>query len=231
MKGGPDSYPPGKRTESSLRIHSLPKTEALLRPIVLCITRITLLQTVQTYDIPLAGQNDSHVQDSRHLRELMRHAVGSGEVLLGYGISSVRMVISCQLHPQHFCHLNPQCFSSIPPSQVLNLSSLEADHKRESRSPSFWGIAKTSGVSQNTWPQSSLHLYMDSPLNVNQVKDTVPAGKQPNVVYHIPCSCAWSGLHWRLEVRMKEYWDSCEKVMMEKLALVEHVWENYYAIN
>ena len=30
---------------------------------------------------------------------------------------------------------------------------------------------------------------------------------------------------------MKEYWDTCKKGMMEKLAVVEHVWENYHAIN
>ena len=72
---------------------------------------------------------------------------------------------------------------------------------------------------------------MDSPLNVNQVKDTAPTGKQPNVVYHAYPLQLWSGLHWRMEVRMKEYWDTCEKGMMEKLAVAEHVWENYYTIN
>ena len=96
-------------------------------------------------------------------------------------------------YPANFIHsasvtLTLSASPLSPPSQVLNLSGPEADHKRESRSPSFWGLAKTSGMSQNTWPQSSLHFYMDSPFNVNQVKDTVPAGKQPNVIYHIPCS-------------------------------------------
>ena len=137
-------------------------------------------------------------------------------------------------YPANFIHsasvtLTLSASPLSPPSPVLNLSSPEADHKRESRSLSFWGLTKTSGVSQNTWPQSSLHVWMDFPLNVNQVKDTAPIGKQPNVVYHIPCSCG-QVLHWRLEARMKEYWDTCEKGMM-KLAVAEHVWENYYAIN
>ena len=38
--GGLDSYPPGRRTESSLRIYSLPKIEVSLRPIVSCIARM-----------------------------------------------------------------------------------------------------------------------------------------------------------------------------------------------
>ena len=86
-------------------------------------------------------------------------------------------------------------------------------------------------MSQITWPQSSLHVWMDSLLNVNQIKDTAPISKQPNVVYHIPCSCGQVYIGDRMEVRMKGYWDTCEKGMTEKLAVVQHVWENYHAIN
>ena len=65
LKGNPiATHQVGNLTESSLRIYSLPKIEVPLRPIVSCLARITLLQTVQTYDIPLAGQNDSHVRVS-----------------------------------------------------------------------------------------------------------------------------------------------------------------------
>jgi len=71
LKGDPiATHQVGELTESSLRIYSLPKIEVPLRPIVSSLARIILLQTVQVYNIPdipppLAGQNNSRVQDSR----------------------------------------------------------------------------------------------------------------------------------------------------------------------
>ena len=50
------------------------------------------------------------------------------------------------------------------------------------------------------------------------------------MVYNNPCSCSQVYIEdWWQE--LEEYWDTCEKGMMENLAIVEHVWENYYAIN
>jgi len=56
-------------------------------------------------------------------------------------------------------------------------------------------------------------------------------GKQPNMVYNNPCSCSQVYIADCMVARIKEYWDTCEKRMMENLAVVEHVWENYHAIN
>ena len=69
---------------------------------------------------------------------------------------------------------------------------------------------------------------------LTKVKDTVPLGKQSNVVYRILCSCGqvYSGeTRRRLEMRLIEHQDACERGMMEKLAVAEHVWENHHLIH
>ena len=69
---------------------------------------------------------------------------------------------------------------------------------------------------------------------LTKVKDTVPLGKQSNVVYRILCSCGqvYSGkTRRRLEMRLIEHRDACERGMMEKLAVAEHVWENHHSIH
>ena len=46
---------------------------------------------------------------------------------------------------------------------------------------------------------------------LTMVKDTLPIGKQSNVVYHIPCSCGLVYIREtrrRLETRLKEHWDA-----------------------
>ena len=53
-----------------------------------------------------------------------------------------------------------------------------------------------------------------------------------------PCSCGqvyiketrWR-LETRLETRLKEHWDACERGMMEKSAVAEHAWENHHSID
>ena len=35
----------------------------------------------------------------------------------------------------------------------------------------------------------------------------------------------------RLEMRLKEHWDACERGVMEKSAIAEHAWENHHPIN
>ena len=67
-----------------------------------------------------------------------------------------------------------------------------------------------------------------------KAKYTLPLGKQSNVVYRFPCSCSQVYIREtkrRLETRLKEYWDACERGMMEKSALAEHAWENYHPID
>ena len=69
---------------------------------------------------------------------------------------------------------------------------------------------------------------------LSNTKDTSPLGKQSNVVYRIPCSCVQIHIgetRWRLGMRLKEYRDACERGVMKKLVIAEHVWENHYLIH
>ena len=68
---------------------------------------------------------------------------------------------------------------------------------------------------------------------LTKVKDTSPLGKQSIVVYRISCSCGQVYIRetrWRLEMRLKEHRDACERGMMEKSAVAEHAWENTHLI-
>ena len=69
---------------------------------------------------------------------------------------------------------------------------------------------------------------------LTKVKDTLPLGKQSNVVYRIPCSCGQVYIgesKRRLETRLKEHRDAYERGMMEKSAVAEHAWENHHPID
>ena len=69
---------------------------------------------------------------------------------------------------------------------------------------------------------------------LTKVKDTLPPGKQSNVVYRIPCSCGQVYIgetKRRLETRLKEHRDACERGMMEKSAVAEHAWEHHHLIH
>ena len=63
---------------------------------------------------------------------------------------------------------------------------------------------------------------------LTKVKDTLPLGKQSNVVYH-PLQLR-PGLHWGDQVetgdKAEGNRDACERGMMEKSAVAEHAWEN-----
>ena len=66
-----------------------------------------------------------------------------------------------------------------------------------------------------------------------KVKDTLPAEKQSEVVYQIPCSCGKTYVGettMRLETRMKEHQDACCSGMLEKSAVAEHAWEHHHPI-
>ena len=59
-------------------------------------------------------------------------------------------------------------------------------------------------------------------------------GKQSNVVYRVPCSCGQVYIgetKQRLETRLKECQDACERGMMERSAVAEHACENHHPIN
>ena len=69
---------------------------------------------------------------------------------------------------------------------------------------------------------------------LTKVKDTLPPGKQSNVVYRIPCSCGQVYIRetkQRQETRLKEHRDASERGMMEKSAVAEHVWEHHHLIH
>ena len=57
--------------------------------------------------------------------------------------------------------------------------------------------------------------------------------KQYKVVYQIACSCGkvYNGeMMRRLETRMNEYRDACEKVILEKSAVAKNVWGEQHSV-
>ena len=68
---------------------------------------------------------------------------------------------------------------------------------------------------------------------LTKVKDNLPLGKRSRVVYQIPCSCGQVYIGEtirRLETRMKEHRDACERGTLEKSAIAEHAWEKCHPI-
>ena len=69
---------------------------------------------------------------------------------------------------------------------------------------------------------------------LTKVEDTLPPGKQSNVLDRIPCSCGQVYIgetKQRLGTRLKEHRDACERGMMEKSAVAEHAWEHHHPIH
>ena len=65
-----------------------------------------------------------------------------------------------------------------------------------------------------------------------KVKDPLME-KQAKVAYRIPCSCGKAFIEEtvrRLEARVKEHRDACQKGALDKLALAEHAWKNHHPI-
>ena len=57
--------------------------------------------------------------------------------------------------------------------------------------------------------------------------------KQAKVVYCIPCICGEAYIGEtvrRLETRVKEHRDACQRGALEKSALAEHAWKNHHPI-
>ena len=65
------------------------------------------------------------------------------------------------------------------------------------------------------------------------LKDTLAMEKRSKVVYQIPRSCGKKYIGEtvrRLEMRMKEHQDACQRGTLEKSALAEHARENHHPI-
>ena len=68
---------------------------------------------------------------------------------------------------------------------------------------------------------------------LTKVKDPLMMKKQAKVVYRIPCSCGKAYIGEtvrRLETRVKEHRDACQKGALENSALAEHAWKNHHPI-
>ena len=66
-----------------------------------------------------------------------------------------------------------------------------------------------------------------------KVKDALSIKKASKVVYQVPCSCGKAYVREtvrRLETRMKEHRDACQKGALEKSALAKHAWESHRPI-
>ena len=69
---------------------------------------------------------------------------------------------------------------------------------------------------------------------LTKVKDPLPKEKLAGVVYQIPCQCGkvYVGeTHRRLETRVKEHRDACNKGDTGKSAIAEHQWDQQYQVN
>ena len=81
------------------------------------------------------------------------------------------------------------------------------------------------GLSAQCWPRSKIHFWQ--PI---QCGTLYPMW----YVHHIPCSYVQIYIREtkrRLETRLKEHWDACERKTMDKSAVAEHAWENYHQIH
>ena len=107
----------------------------------------------------------------------------------------------------------------------------EAPLLEERRRPPLVMLPYTEGVSEDirrVCRKFGLKVIFRSGLSLcsmlTRVKDTLGMEKRSKVVYQIPCSCGkYIGeTVRRLETRMKEHRDACQKGALEKLALGEH---------
>ncbi len=130
------------------------------------------------------------------------------------------------------------CSSSIPSRRDVEIT--EAPLPEEGRRPPLVMLPHTEGVSEDIrWVCRKFGLKdvfrsgLSSRSMLTRVKDTLAMEKRSKVVYQIPCSCGKKYIGEtvrRLETRMKEHRDACQKGTLEKSALAEHAWENRHPI-
>ena len=138
-------------------------------------------------------------------------------------------------YPANFIHN-----ASAPPMQETADTS-SCDEEQEKEKEPLVVIPYVAGMSEDircVCRKFNIRVVFKSGRTLRslltKVKDTLPLGKQSNVVYHIPCSCGQVYIgetKQRLETRLKERRDACERGMMEKSAVAEHVWENHHPID
>ena len=132
------------------------------------------------------------------------------------------------------------CNASTPPMQeTADTSSRDEEQERE-KEP-LVVIPYVAGMSEDirrVCRKFNIRVVFKSRRTLRsmltKVKDTLPLGKQSNVVYRIPCSCGQVYIgetKRRLETRLKEHRYACERGMMEKSAVAEHAWENHHPID
>ena len=68
---------------------------------------------------------------------------------------------------------------------------------------------------------------------LSKVKVPLPVEKQSKVVYRISCSCGKVYIgetKRRLETRLKEHRDACQRGKLGKSAVAEHAWKDHHSI-
>ena len=136
-------------------------------------------------------------------------------------------------YPANFIHN-----ASVPPTQeTTDVSSPEEEQEKGS----LVVIPYVAGMSEDircVCRKFNIRVVFKSGRTLRsmltKVKDTLPLGKQSNVVYRIPCSCGQVYIgetKRRLETRLKGHRDACERGMMEKSAVAEHAWEYHHPIH
>ena len=118
--------------------------------------------------------------------------------------------------------------ASTPPTQVT--ADVSSPEEEQEKGP-LVVIPYVAGMSEDirrVCRKFNIRVVFKSGLTLHsmltKVKDTLPPGKQSNVVYRIPCSCGQVYIgetKRRLETRLKEHRDACERGMMEKSAVAE----------
>ena len=133
-------------------------------------------------------------------------------------------VLKQNVYPVNFIH------SSLTPQQDMVTTQVQL--LEEGSSPPLVMLPYTKGASEDIWricrkfgmkfvfrSGQSLHSVL------SKVKDALAIEKQSKVVHRIPCNCGKVYVGEtvrRLETRMKEHQDVCQKGTLGKSALAEH---------
>ena len=128
--------------------------------------------------------------------------------------------------------------SSKPPRR--DMEAIETPPLEEKHRPPLVMLPYTEGVSEDVrrvcrkFGMKAVFRSGHSLCSMlTKVKDPLMMEKQAKVVYRIPCSCGEAYIGEtvrRLETRVKEHRDACQKGALEKSALVEHAWKNHHPI-
>jgi len=119
-------------------------------------------------------------------------------------------------YPTNFIHS-----AYAPPPQALDPRSPEEDQQeKESRPPVMmfpYVVGMSKGI-RHVCRKFDIRVVFKSGQTLysmlTKVKNTLPIGKQSNVLYHIPCICSQVCIgetKRRLETRLKGHWDACER--------------------